>query len=646
MRCRPNSWKGFRVAVADDRTQDPGHLDTIRWLWRGYLRPQWKLIAVAFGLMMIEGGSVAVIAWMVGPMFDGVFIGADYAAAVWVGVVVFGAFLARASAGFGQRVAMAQVGQRAIARIQGDLVAHMMSLDNAWFQINPPGTLIERVRGDTQVMATIWAVGLSAAGRDLIMLFALLGVALARDWLLALVAMAAAPLLVLPVTLLQRWVRDVSQRAREAAARVSTRLDEIFHGVTTIKLNTSETRDSERLAREIDALRRAQVRSAAGQAAIPALMDLAAGIGFLGVLTYGGLQIIDGRMTVGELTSFLAATALLFEPLRRLGQVTGQWQAARASLDRLQAVFAERPTIQSPACPRPVSDVARPPDIRFEDVHFAYADLPALDGLTFTAEAGQRTALVGASGAGKSTVFNLLSRLADPQRGQIRLGGVDIATLDLAALRGMFAVVSQDTALFDDPLRENIRFGEVAEWSKAHAWNACRRETVSRVRIPVSPPGRSGGFWGALPARSGVSWRGAVGPMAAIARRRRAAPTIRGAHAAGASASWPKAARFTASCMTTLYICAGLPSRSRRDCGACTQRPFGLREPRDHLCGDLRAAARRAEGGHDRGPAPGQTVARPPAHHAGGQRHRSGIIEDYPPARGDRGPAGARTLGR
>jgi subfamily B ATP-binding cassette protein MsbA len=477
MRCRPNSWKGFRVAVADDRTQDPGHLDTIRWLWRGYLRPQWKLIAVAFGLMMIEGGSVAVIAWMVGPMFDGVFIGADYAAAVWVGVVVFGAFLARASAGFGQRVAMAQVGQRAIARIQGDLVAHMMSLDNAWFQINPPGTLIERVRGDTQVMATIWAVGLSAAGRDLIMLFALLGVALARDWLLALVAMAAAPLLVLPVTLLQRWVRDVSQRAREAAARVSTRLDEIFHGVTTIKLNTSETRDSERLAREIDALRRAQVRSAAGQAAIPALMDLAAGIGFLGVLTYGGLQIIDGRMTVGELTSFLAATALLFEPLRRLGQVTGQWQAARASLDRLQAVFAERPTIQSPACPRPISDVARPPDIRFEDVHFAYADLPALDGLTFTAEAGQRTALVGASGAGKSTVFNLLSRLADPQRGQIRLGGVDIATLDLAALRGMFAVVSQDTALFDDPLRENIRFG------RPEATEAAIREAVTAAHL-------------------------------------------------------------------------------------------------------------------------------------------------------------------
>jgi ATP-binding cassette, subfamily B, bacterial MsbA len=444
-----------RAAVADS----PGSAGMVGWLWRGYLHRRWRLIAAAFLLMAVEGGSMGLIAWMVQPMFDDVFIAADRGAAIWVGIVVFGAFLARAGAGFAQRVLMAQIGQKAMAEMQRDLVDHMLALDNAWFQVNAPGTLIERVRGDTQVVARIWATVLTAAGRDLVALVALLAVAFSHDWLLALIAVAGAPLLVLPVAILQRWVRAVSLRAREAAAGVATRLDEIFHGVTTIKLNTSEARDADRFAVEVRGFRRAQVRSEAGQAAIPALMDIAAGIGFLGVLSYGGVQIVEGRLSVGAFMSFFTAMALVFEPLRRLGQVSAQWQAALASLDRLFWVFAERPRVLPPARPRPVSDVARPPEIRFEGVSFAYGDLSAVDGLDFTAAAGRVTALVGPSGAGKSTVFNLLTRLADPQEGRITIGGVPVGALALADLRGLFSVVSQETALFDDSLRDNILFG-------------------------------------------------------------------------------------------------------------------------------------------------------------------------------------------
>jgi subfamily B ATP-binding cassette protein MsbA len=522
-------------------SDSPGSRRIGVWLWRGYVRQRWPLIATAFALMAIEGASMGLIAWMVQPMFDDVFIAADKGAALWVGFVVFAAFMARAAAGFGQRVLMAHIGQRMVADMQRDLVAHILALDSAWFQINPPGTLIERVRGDTAVLAKIWAIVLTAAGRDVVALIALLAVAISRDWMLSLIAIAGAPLLVLPMAFLQRWVRAVSRRAREAAARVATRLDEVFHGVTTIKLNTTEARDTARFATELRAYRRAEVRSQAGQAAIPAIIDIAAAIGFLGVLSYGGIQIVEGRLSVGAFMSFFTAIALVFEPLRRLGQVSGQWQAALASLDRLYGVFAERPAVVSPARPRKVAEVARPPEVTFEDVHFAYGGLPAIDGLSFAARGGEVTALVGPSGAGKSTVFHLLARLADPQRGRIALGGVPVDALALSDLRALFSVVSQETALFDDSLRDNILFGrpdatdaelaaavraahlepvlaalpagldspagprgsnlsggqrqrvtiahgEVAEWSKAHAWKVCRRETVSRVRIPVSPP--------------------------------------------------------------------------------------------------------------------------------------------------------------
>jgi subfamily B ATP-binding cassette protein MsbA len=309
------------------------------------------------------------------------------------------------------------------------------------------------------VLAKIWAIVLTAAGRDVVALIALLAVAISRDWMLSLIAIAGAPLLVLPMAFLQRWVRAVSRRAREAAARVATRLDEVFHGVTTIKLNTTEARDTARFATELRAYRRAEVRSQAGQAAIPAIIDIAAAIGFLGVLSYGGIQIVEGRLSVGAFMSFFTAIALVFEPLRRLGQVSGQWQAALASLDRLYGVFGERPAVVSPARPRKVAEVARPPEVTFEDVHFAYGGLPAIDGLSFAARGGEVTALVGPSGAGKSTVFHLLARLADPQRGRIALGGVPVDALALSDLRALFSVVSQETALFDDSLRDNILFG-------------------------------------------------------------------------------------------------------------------------------------------------------------------------------------------
>jgi subfamily B ATP-binding cassette protein MsbA len=450
-------------------SDSPGSRRIGVWLWRGYVRQRWPLIATAFALMAIEGASMGLIAWMVQPMFDDVFIAADKGAALWVGFVVFAAFMARAAAGFGQRVLMAHIGQRMVADMQRDLVAHILALDSAWFQINPPGTLIERVRGDTAVLAKIWAIVLTAAGRDVVALIALLAVAISRDWMLSLIAIAGAPLLVLPMAFLQRWVRAVSRRAREAAARVATRLDEVFHGVTTIKLNTTEARDTARFATELRAYRRAEVRSQAGQAAIPAIIDIAAAIGFLGVLSYGGIQIVEGRLSVGAFMSFFTAIALVFEPLRRLGQVSGQWQAALASLDRLYGVFGERPAVVSPARPRKVAEVARPPEVTFEDVHFAYGGLPAIDGLSFAARGGEVTALVGPSGAGKSTVFHLLARLADPQRGRIALGGVPVDALALSDLRALFSVVSQETALFDDSLRDNIllrRGGRVVEGAR------------------------------------------------------------------------------------------------------------------------------------------------------------------------------------
>ena len=433
----------------------------LRWLW-SYVRPFRGLMAFALVLMAIEGSMLGLLSYSIRPMFDRIFIGAEKGAIGWVAGGVFVLFTLRALAGFGQRVLMARVGQGVAAAMQGDMLRHLLGLDSAFFSDTPPGTLIERVRGDTLAATQLPAGVVAAIGRDGVSLIALLAVALSIDWLWTLIAVAAAPLLTIPATILQRRGAEAARQARMTAARLSTRLDEVFHGVNAIKLAGTETRESARYRDELQDYVRAQVRAEAGQAGIPALMDLLAGFGFLGVLGYGGLQIIDGTKTVGEFMAFFTAMALVFEPLRRLGAVQGVWAAARASLERIHAVFALRPTILSPARPRALPVPAREADIVLDDVRFGYGDTPVLRGLSLTARAGETTALVGPSGAGKSTVFALLTRLAEPQSGRITLGGVDVADLALPELRGLFSVVAQDAALFDETLRDNILMGSEA----------------------------------------------------------------------------------------------------------------------------------------------------------------------------------------
>jgi len=460
--------------MADQPPQGNAAPGMKRWLWQGYMRP-WRFhLALAMVLMLFEGVSLGALSYIVKPMFDQVFLGGSRTALFWVAGGVLALFLMRALTGFGNGVIMVRVGQRTAAALQSDMVAHMLTLDSGFFRDTPPGTLIERVRGDTQAVSTIWETTLAAAVRDIISLLALLGVALSIDWLWTLIALAAVPVLIGPMAVLQRLVRRNTTSSREAAARISTHLDETFHGINSIKLAGTEARDRDRIAGEIGTFAHSHIRATANQRGISALVDVIAGVGFFFVVYYGGMQIAGGEKTVGEFMSFFTAMALTFDPMRKVGRISGAWQAALASLDRLRAIFDERPTILSPATPKSLPMPAAQADVVLSDTRFAYGDTPVLQGTTFTAKAGQTTALVGASGAGKSTVFNLLTRLVDADSGVVSVGGTQVRDLPLDELRGLFSVVSQDALLFDESLRDNVLMGrkDVTDAQLQHALQA------------------------------------------------------------------------------------------------------------------------------------------------------------------------------
>ncbi|NDV01403.1 ABC transporter ATP-binding protein [Pseudoroseicyclus tamaricis] len=431
-----------------------------RWLWRAALGRHWKMAGLALITMAVEGAALGALAKLIQPMFDQVLVGGDTGALALVAGGVLGVFLLRAAATLGQRLAMTQVSERVMAELRGKLFAHLMSLDMAFHHGHPPGNLIERVQGDvTQLGASVQQLA-TGLGRDVIAVLVLFGVALSVDWRWTVVALAGTPLLVLPAILAQRYVRRRVREAREAAGNMSTRLDEALHGIAQVKLGGLEGYQIARFGRANAEKARAALRAAGGQAAIPGLLDIMSGIGFFLVLWFAGRQIIAGERTVGEFMSFFAAISLAFEPLRRLGNLSGLWQAASASIDRVRELFSTEPTIRDR--PEPVPGAPLPegaPEIRFEEVSLSYGDMPALSSVSFTAEAGKTTALVGASGAGKSTIFNVLTRLVEPQGGRVLLGGTDVTALPLAELRRLFAVVTQEALLFDETIHENIALG-------------------------------------------------------------------------------------------------------------------------------------------------------------------------------------------
>ena len=435
---------------------DPTRPRLFARLWADYLRPyRWRM-GLAFAILMVEASTLGALSWMLEPLFDRVFVAGDAQAIWWVGGAIFGLFAVRAVASVLSKTMLTAISLRSAAQMQTDLLARLLTLDQRFYHDNPPGALIERVQGDTLAVQGIWQVMLMGVGRDTFALISLFAVAIAIDPLWTAAALLGAPLLILPTLAVQRYIRRKTARVREQSGERATRLDEVFHGIATVKLNRMEAWQATRFGTIVQDLVRGQVRMAFGQSFIPALIDLVTGLGFFAVLLLAGGQIIAGERSLGEFMSFFTAMSLAFQPLRRLGALAGTWQMAAASLDRIYAFLDLRPAVTAPA--RPVPPPAET-TVRFDDVRLSYGATEILRGVSLVAEHGCRTAIVGPSGAGKSTLFHLLTRLVDPSSGAVSLGGVPVAALDPGVLRDRIAVVSQDAWLFDETLRDNILMG-------------------------------------------------------------------------------------------------------------------------------------------------------------------------------------------
>mgnify|MGYP001439701896 CR=1 FL=1 len=428
-----------------------------KWLWASYLNPYKWPVSISFVLMALEGSMMGFLAYVLKPMFDQVFVEGNQETMKWVALSIMGIFIVRGVSGMIQKMIMNWVGQKSSAAIRRDLLEHVMKLDTAFHNNHPPGHLITRVSGDAGSLASVWRGFILGVGRDLVSVISLTAVAISIDWRWTLIALIGAPLLMVPILIVQRFVRTQSRRSRMLASDIVVRMDEIFHGINQIKLNALEDYQHTRFVSLQDESIAISLQSNFSRALIPTLVDVITGVGFVGVLYFAGGEILAGDKTIGEFMSFFTAMLLVFEPLRRLAGLAGSWQDFASGLERVKHLFDLKPSIVS--APGAIRVPPERPEIRLDNVSLAYGELPVLRQTSFVAEAGKTTALVGPSGAGKSTVFNIVTRLVDPDQGQVTIGGRPSKEIELGTLRSMFAVVTQESLLFDETLRENITLG-------------------------------------------------------------------------------------------------------------------------------------------------------------------------------------------
>ena len=431
----------------------------ISWFMRQYVKPYSGVLFFALIFMTVEGSMMGLLSYSVKILFDNVFMSGSSEDTFFVGFAIFFIFSLRALSGFAQRLLLSSVGQKISKKVQYNIVTHMLNLSNDFFYKNSPGLLIERVRGDTQKIIEMLSLVLMTIGRDGVAFISLIMVAVIIDWTWALLAFVGAPLLIIPILILQKWIRLSATKSRNADGENTTQLDEIFHGISAIKLNNAEVFESKRFEKVLESARKIKFRMESGMAGMPAIIDLVAAFGFFAVMVFGGREIISGQKTVGEFMSFFTAMALIFEPLRRLSNIAGCSQVALASMDKLYCIFSQDSTIIELDTPTPITQISPKLDISFENVSFYYGNKSILSDISFKCDPGKLLAIVGESGAGKTTILNLIPRLIDPSSGNILIGGIDTKMLGLKKLRNLISVVSQESSLFDNTIRANIIMG-------------------------------------------------------------------------------------------------------------------------------------------------------------------------------------------
>lgn len=426
-------------------------------LWK-LIKPHWYRLATSMICMAAVAASTGASAYLIQPVLDDIFINKREELLGAIGLIVLAVFFVKGASSWGQAYYMNQVGQRIVATLRESLYEHLQRLSLSFFDRTPTGVLMSRITNDVALLEKALSSAFTGLLRESFSILALLIVVYYRNWQLALIATTVLPLAFYPIVLFGKMLRRLSGGSQESIGDLSVIMHETFSGNRIVKAFGMEAYESRRFKQENRRYYDYMIRSIKIRALSSPLMEFLGGIAIVLTILYGGYSVIRGTSTAGNFFSFMAAVLMLYQPVKRLSNLNNVLQEGLAAAERVFYILDTPPEIVDE--PGAVSMKPFSSAIRFENVHFGYAKTPVLEGIDFEVRAGEIVAIVGMSGVGKTTLVNLIPRFYDVTRGSIMIDGVDIRKLKLASLRAQIALVTQDSLLFNDSIRNNIAYGQ------------------------------------------------------------------------------------------------------------------------------------------------------------------------------------------
>jgi subfamily B ATP-binding cassette protein MsbA len=421
-----------------------------------YMQPYWGRLILAGVCSLFFSGLNGALAWLVKPAVDRVFIERNPTYLFLLSIAIMSAFIGRGVFKFLQSYLMMSAGAKVVRDIRNRLFHHMLYLPMSFIHRDSTGAMVSRVLNDAGAVQALLAFTVKDFFVETGTVAVLICVALVRRWDLTLISLIVLPVAFYFVGRLSKRLKRVSNRTQEKISSITETLTESITGSKIIKSFSREEDEMEHFRDKNQDYYRELMRSTRITEATALLMEFVGGIGIGFVVWYGGDLVMTGAITAGDFFSFLAAIFMIYTPTKRLASANNSLQQARAPLERIERLLSEEREKGGTVLLDGFRD-----DIVFDHVSFRYegTDEDALNNISIRIKKGEIIALVGKSGAGKTTFVDLIPRFFTPLEGMILIDGLDISTVTLGSLRSLISIVSQDIILFNDTVRANIVYG-------------------------------------------------------------------------------------------------------------------------------------------------------------------------------------------
>ncbi len=422
-----------------------------------YIKPLWPRLLLAIVFMIIFSLLTSAIAFLVKPALDDIFLKQDATMLKILPLGLILIFLLKGVANYFQSYFIGYVGNRIVTDIREEVFNHLQSLSLSFFTSTPSGALTSRIIYDIGMIQRSVSNIVAGLLKEIFTALGLIGVLFYRDWQLAIIALVILPLLLIPIIKFSHKLRRFSKKGQSQVADLSSFLQESFTGIRIIKAFLMEDFNRREFLRVNERLFTLRIKRLRVKSLTAPISETFGGMAAAAVIWYGGSQVINGQATPGNFFSFMTALFMLYAPIRALNRSNNQVQEALAAGTRVFELLDTESEIKD------IEDAATLPDfndtICYKDVNFAYNEEMVLKNISLTIKKGETVAIVGHSGSGKSTLVNLLPRFYDVTSGSISIDSYDIRTVTQRSLRHQIAIVSQQTILFNDTIRNNISYG-------------------------------------------------------------------------------------------------------------------------------------------------------------------------------------------